>query len=344
MCTVDRSSALNPVEPLPRALDDAPPAPQSLPAAASAWRRRALVTAKVGFAAVLMYWLVNSERLDIRRLAELRPSWPVTFFVALVFLSMVAPAIRWWYLMTIQELNVPLWPVIRATWLGYATSIFLPGAAGGDAVRVLIVLQGRSSGRIRALSTVIVDRGLGLYTLSFLGALSFMLCLLQPDSSPVIAEIAGVSVAIFLTTTAVVCSLAYSRTRALALWLVPAGVSAALEDSWSRYRQHPIRLSVCFGLSIIAHLFNLGTLVAAWCALGVVVPVITVLGIGPLVGLANMLPLTPGGVGVGEAAADQLFGMAGVSCGADVFLLTRALGIALAVPAFCFPKGAVRAA
>jgi uncharacterized protein (TIRG00374 family) len=47
------------------------------------------------------------------------------------------------------------------------------------------------------------------------------------------------------------------------------------------------------------------------------------LTIAPLVTLANMLPLSPGGVGVAESASAVLYAAAGYAGGASGMLLTR---------------------
>ena len=50
---------------------------------------------------------------------------------------------------------------------------------------------------------------------------------------------------------------------------------------------------------------------------------LTVLAVAPLGFLANALPLTPGGLGVGEKGFDVLFSLVGGAEGANSFLLAR---------------------
>jgi hypothetical protein len=52
----------------------------------------------------------------------------------------------------------------------------------------------------------------------------------------------------------------------------------------------------------------------------------------PLGFVANALPLTPGGLGVGEAAFDQLFQLAGFSGGAVALLGWRLLMLLIGLP------------
>jgi uncharacterized membrane protein YbhN (UPF0104 family) len=63
----------------------------------------------------------------------------------------------------------------------------------------------------------------------------------------------------------------------------------------------------------------------------------------PLGLLANGIPVTPGGLGVGEAAFNQLFRMSGLSGGAEVLLGWRLLSlVGAAVGLVFFLKGKSR--
>jgi uncharacterized membrane protein YbhN (UPF0104 family) len=53
---------------------------------------------------------------------------------------------------------------------------------------------------------------------------------------------------------------------------------------------------------------------------------------GPLVIVANCLPIAPGGVGVAEAASSQLFGVFGVTAGAEVMVALRLILAVLSLP------------
>jgi uncharacterized membrane protein YbhN (UPF0104 family) len=52
----------------------------------------------------------------------------------------------------------------------------------------------------------------------------------------------------------------------------------------------------------------------------------------PLVVVANALPLTPGGLGVGETVGSQLFKWIGLADGALVVLVVRFISVALSLP------------
>jgi uncharacterized membrane protein YbhN (UPF0104 family) len=53
---------------------------------------------------------------------------------------------------------------------------------------------------------------------------------------------------------------------------------------------------------------------------------------GPIVTLANCLPITPGGVGLAEAASSESFGGLGSSSGAEMMVLLRICGMLISLP------------
>ena len=61
----------------------------------------------------------------------------------------------------------------------------------------------------------------------------------------------------------------------------------------------------------------------------------------PLLLLVNFIPITPGGLGVGEAAASMLYSMSGVGGGGGLFLLFHAylfISSALGAPFYFIHK------
>lgn len=56
----------------------------------------------------------------------------------------------------------------------------------------------------------------------------------------------------------------------------------------------------------------------------------------PLVFIATTLPLSPGGIGVGETAASVLFSLFEVKTGATIMLIVRLWWIVLRIPGFLF--------
>jgi uncharacterized membrane protein YbhN (UPF0104 family) len=102
------------------------------------------------------------------------------------------------------------------------------------------------------------------------------------------------------------------------------------------YRHNPTTLLAAVGISLLAHTMTIGaTLLAAqatnpggfhWHMTLLI----------PLGFLATALPVTPGGLGVGEAAFDKLFSMAGLTGGVEALLGWRVLMVVIGLSGLIF--------
>lgn len=96
-----------------------------------------------------------------------RVSWTSLLASALFFLlSQFIIAIRWQYLLRVQEMYIPL---TRLTWLvlvGAFASNFLPTTVGGDVVKMAAVAQGQPK-RAAAVASVAADRLFNLAAMFF---------------------------------------------------------------------------------------------------------------------------------------------------------------------------------
>ena len=73
-------------------------------------RRRSWIVfvAKCALAAGILAWL-GTSRLELSRFADVPLSLSLALFVAIVFGSMLLPAVRWCWLLRIQKFDVSLW-------------------------------------------------------------------------------------------------------------------------------------------------------------------------------------------------------------------------------------------
>jgi uncharacterized protein (TIRG00374 family) len=301
-------------------------------AAVGWWRSRLLLPAKLALAGGLLLWLVSSDRLQLDKLLAVSLSGELLLFVAIVLLSLAVPAVRWWWLLRVQELHVPLRQVFRLTWAGYFTGLLLPGAASGDLAKGYLIVHGRQNGRIRALSTVLVDRVLGVYSLLFLGSLSSLWLVADGRTDERALAMALVVMLLFLVLTLGGAALLLAPTRRLLLRAAPRRWRLTVQQSIEFYALRKGSLLGCFCLSTVT---SAGTLIAFALAaelLGSGVFWSATFIAGPLVVVANCLPLTPGGLGVGETVSHSLYTALGTSCGAEIMALVRVATAVLALP------------
>jgi len=123
--------------------------------------------AKVLVAVGLLIWLVRSGRLDLHILF----STPLSIFhllgMLVLLMGMVMQAWRWWWLLKAQQIALSFQRTLGLVWIGRFLAMVLPGAVGGIMVRGYYVTREAPSAKIAGLSSILLDRSMGLYA-SFL--------------------------------------------------------------------------------------------------------------------------------------------------------------------------------
>jgi len=74
-------------------------------------------------------------------------------------------SIRWWLLLRVQDIFLPLNTVTAVTLIGQFFNSFLLGSTGGDVIRALYISKYSSHRKTYATMTVIMDRVIGLFVL-----------------------------------------------------------------------------------------------------------------------------------------------------------------------------------
>lgn len=279
---------------------------------------------KLVVGALLIGWLTTSGRLDFSPLLQESLSPLHLLGVPLVALSFVPQAVRWRWLLRIQNINVGFRRVLSWVWIGEFFALTLPGTVGGELARGFYVVRNTERARLGALSTVLLDRVLGLFGALFLGALSFAVLLLGDDPPDASLTVVGATVTLLLLAmSGFSLGVACRPTRALMLHFVPKRFSDSVDTLLSGYLAQKWLLARCFALSLVAHLLLMLAFMVAGRMLETSLQWHHVLLVVPLVLIAIVLPISPGGIGVGETAASVLFAQFGAPNGAAIMLLVR---------------------
>jgi len=287
--------------------------------------RRWIVQAlKLVVGGTLIAWLVTSRRLDFSPLLEksLSPLHLVGF--SLLVTSFIPQVLRWRRLLETQKVNATRRQVLSWFWIGEFFMLVLPGTLGGELARGVYVVRRTGRGRLAALSTVAVDRAVGLFATLFLGTLSAAVLLLREPPSSAPQSGAGTVVALLLLVMcAALVGVGFEPTRTILMRLVPKRFLASVESVLNNYLTQKKLLVWCFALSLMAHLLMMMAFMVAGRILGSPLLWYQVLLTVPLVFLSVVLPLSPGGIGVGETVASVLFAQLGVENGAAIMLMIR---------------------
>ncbi len=133
-------------------------------------RYRASILA-LGLAAALLAGLLWMLRDDLALLGELEVLWP--WMIGAILLTVVGTLLsflRWYFLVKAQELPFTMFDALRLGLIGTFFNFLIPGAVGGDLVKAALIAREQSK-RLIAVSTIVVDRIVGLLGLLVLTGL-----------------------------------------------------------------------------------------------------------------------------------------------------------------------------
>jgi uncharacterized protein (TIRG00374 family) len=252
----------------------------------------------------------------------------LAFAAALVAVALSLQLFRWFILIRSLDLPFSLRNTFRLGMVGVFYNTFLPGSVGGDLLKAYFIAKEHPERMTRAVATVIADRALGLFGLILFVAVLGSTAWLGGDPRitandglqwliKVMAGIAGGTVLGFFL-------LGYLPERRVdrfarrLKWFPKVGKSLA--ELWYTlvvYRQRMRAVALCVGLSALSHF----ALVFAFHSASRVFPpanpaaeqatLAEHMVVAPIGFIVQALPVSPGGVGVGEAAFAGLYKLSG---------------------------------
>lgn len=293
-------------------------------------KKSALMLVRLGFGIGILSYLLRSGQIDFRALWNLVIAWPITIS-ALIFLliDVSLMAMRTSLLLRTMRFRLSLANAARLTLVGFFFSTFLPGAAGGDIAKVYYATKENNGQRAEVAAILLFDRLIGLLSLLLLPLLAAPLFRSLVQSVAVLRYLLLMDV---LLTLSLISGLGLIMTskrvrRVLSLesisWLGERNVVSRMLGTIAAYRGAVGTVLNALALSLLA---NCSLIVVTWLAAFALHPFAVsdkLLLVAPMGHVVNSLPLTPGGLGVGESAFGALFAAAGIRSGAETLLCWR---------------------
>jgi len=278
--------------------------------------RHLILIFKLALAAGIIFWLVQSERLDFSSLALL--THPLYFLPCLFFigLGLAITAERWRRLLKSQGIPLSFLRTSQLVLIGTFFNYMMPGGVGGDLVKGYYIAQDFPDTRTKAVISVLMDRLIGLFSMLFL-ALSLMTYqwdLIQ--GSPQLKLIFIVLLLLFFAF-CVFWSLIFSkRIYHLGLfdWLLNFFSEKSsirhLYHSLVSYRHTPKVFFPTFVLSLLAQVSSVLFFYIAGLGLGFDnIPFQIYLFVIPVAFIIQAIPVSPAGIGIGQAALLFVFNL-----------------------------------
>lgn len=266
----------------------------------------------LGLGLICMLLLVGQINLRSVFALASRPYVVVIAFL-LIYLTIPLGAYRWVIVLRIFGLTLPFRLAYHFTAIGVVAGIFLPGFIGADTVRVAYAWRDLGYGPGRIAFSILLDRLLGLFALSTIAALMTVINWHQLQLTPGLHLLAVSVLGLFVTAVAagllmLIVPLPLSMFDDWpGRWVRVARVVDQIRDVLVMARQNPKPLLASFAIALVIQSLQVSTIVviALTLAIGNLSATDYFLA-APLTLIANAVPLTPNGLGVGEILFDQM--------------------------------------
>ena len=286
----------------------------------------------LGIISFLLYRATTGEHADsfnaiwTDRADWNKPYLMLSLLIALSGLSLTF--IRWFFLVRALEIPFQLRDSFRLGFIGYFSNFLSLGVLGGDAIKAVFISREQPERRPEAVSSIVLDRVMGLYSLTVVCAFAGVLGT-RYSSAPSSAEatvdlarIAEVSLGISVVAGVI----------GVLLVLIPRLTGEAMQDrvkimplagpvlgkvlrAVNIYRGRPGMLLGLIGLTIVVHCLFAASVFVMAAGLQVEHPdFVQHLVISPMSNLAGSIPL-PGGIGAFETMFELLYVGAGIPVG-----------------------------
>ena len=285
---------------------------------------------KLALAFSLLYWLYDSDALDLSAFHQLEfNSNTVQLLVLnsiLLFIGAILLSLRMWRLLNLLEFNVSISEAIRVNLASMCLGLMLPGLVGVDAIRATYFCLKTRDRKVDAFTCILTDRIIGIYALILLATIAAGIGILI-DLPSIHNGFILLSGGILLAFTLVIAlisnkqllevgrlSIIYNR-----LPSVLHKIIAAIQSIVGFRRD----VAICLLITVISQSITIINFVIIGSLINDNLPVLAHFIMDPIALFFNSVPITPGGLGITESAFAFLYESANSVNGAVISLLGR---------------------
>lgn len=294
-------------------------------------KRAWILIAKLALAGALFVYLFQTGQIDLARLAQIRGWGWMILAQGLVFLMLLFSFYRWHLLVRAQGIPYRFRETFELGMIGFFFSQFVPGSTGGDVVKAYYVAVDRPEHREAGITTVFLDRVVGLLVLVALGGVAILFNLNWIRDNPLLRTLA-ILVAAVMGLSLLACLLFFNtrfRSQPWVLALVRRlpfqRVLRKIEQAVYIYKYRPgvVLAAILLSLLVDAAIIGMDICYALALGDGRVSPASFFFLVPPAL-IAMSFPISPpGGLGVGEWAYSELFRQVRYPHGALIALIQR---------------------
>lgn len=252
----------------------------------------------------------------------LRKPEALAIAIALYIVAGMISFQRWHVLLRAAHVDAKFWRAQKLAFIGLFFNNIIPGMTGGDLVKAIMVARDHPEQQPAAILSVIIDRIIGLLGL-VLVAVGALLFQTGPQYEEMAKKLHWILLAIAVGS---VVMLSKKLRRLLLIDRLMNALPFAetlhkLDRAAMLYRSARWQLVYSVVVSLVVHGMILTAIGVLGRAIGIGIPFLDFYTLAPLALIAASLPLSPGGIGVGDLAFVYLFAKANVP-GAQAFALS----------------------
>jgi glycosyltransferase 2 family protein len=272
---------------------------------------------KIAFAGAIIYWLLTSGKLDFSQLKFLYRPEIFAGALAILIVNTAIASERWRHILKAQGFRMGFWETLRLSYIGAFFNFVIPGGVGGDVVKSFYVAKDNPTARLKSVVTIAMDRLLGLFSMLVM-AIAVMVWdfkqVSQQEQLLLLLKFLVLIFVVFCLFWAVVFSRRVYRHGRIISFLskLPAGKKlGSIYTSFSEYGAIKKAFFKSIFISFLAQFVLVGFFIYVGEIVGMGdVPWSVYFFVVPVGFMVNAIPITPAGVGVGQAAFYFLFNVA----------------------------------
>jgi len=285
---------------------------------------------KFVFAFGIIYWLIQSGKLDLNLLAKAMKD-PLRMSVGFIFILINLMLVTWRYFIIIttkMEIKPSFMHIFKLNWIGIFFNSILPGSVSGDIVKVYYLkdLDRTLSNRF-LFASVLIDRFVGLFGLILImGIFSIFNYNSLSALSPQIKFVTHINLILFAGVCVSLLSLFFFDGLPKRILSPFSGIKVLdkiipkLIDAWENLCMLRSKMII---VTIMSMLIQMLSVITFWYVTSPFAkgdfPFEYAFSFVPLGFIFIALPIAPSGLGVGHAAFATLFGYIGITNGASLF-------------------------
>lgn len=273
---------------------------------------------KVGFAGLLIYWLINHQGVDFSRLSTLLNFKDISVLLFITFLNLFICSERWRGILKSQGFKLSLVEGLKFTFIGLFFNFAIPGGVGGDVVKGYYISKKNPTSRLKAIMTLAIDRIFGLFSMVMMALFTMIFYSKNVAQTPHLKTI-FLSLCFVFISMMIFWSIAFSRRiynfgllQKIITFLPFSEKLSTIFETISAYRNNKKAFFVAVFQSLIAQSISILFFVYLGKVLNFEISISNYFFVVPVGFIITAIPISPAGVGVGQAAFFFLFNLISV--------------------------------